>query len=64
MNEASLVEILIQGGAVAIALAALWIIYRLVSNHDKHLRDVVDRNTDAWVKTADALARLCEKLKK
>lgn len=54
---------LIQGGAVGIALVCLWVIYKLVTNHDKHLQGLVDRNTDAWIKNTQALTKLTDGLK-
>ena len=66
MNE---IQALIQGGAVGIALLSLWIIYKMSVNHTKHIEDAtdrftqaMDRNSDAWVKNAEALGKLSEQM--
>lgn len=58
------VQYIIQGGAVGIALIALWIIYKLVTNHDNHLLDALKRNTDAWVDHSKVMARFTSALEK
>lgn len=62
MPDFNLVQVLIQGGAVGIALVALWVIYKLVSNHDEHLQKVVERNSDAWIDNTKALTKLVSTL--
>ncbi len=59
------VKVIVQAGAVGISVLLIMVIYKLVTNHGKHLIDVVDRNTDAWkenaqsnIETAKALANL------
>lgn len=64
MFDPSLVQALIQGGAVGLTLVCLWIIYKLVSNHDSHLLDALHRNSDAWHKNTEALTALKEGLKR
>lgn len=49
---------IIQGGGVLIALVLAWIIYKLLTNHSIHFEKTIDRNTDAWVKNAEALSKL------
>ena len=60
--ETQILQLIIQGGAVGISLVALWIIYKLSTNHSKHLSDALDRNSESWVKNAEALGKLTEKL--
>jgi hypothetical protein len=62
-----LVGLLIQGGAVAIALVALWVIYKMNGQMSETLRQIasdhratIDRNTDAWLKNTDVVASLKE----
>ena len=43
-----IIQILIQGVAVGIALAALYLLMKVVTNHSRHTDKVIDRNTDAW----------------
>lgn len=62
MADANIIQILIQGGAVGISLVLIWVVYKLVSNHDEHLQSVVNKNTDAWVENAKALTKLTDKL--
>ncbi len=49
---------IIEGGAVLIALSLVWIVYKLITNHDNHLQKVVDRNSDAWNANTQALTKL------
>ena len=63
MPEASTIQILIQGGAVGISLLLIWVVYKLVSNHDQHMLESLDRNTLAWIENAKALQQLADKLK-
>lgn len=65
MDEVSVstVQVLVQAGAIGLALALIWVVYKLVTNHDAHLLDALERNTDAWVKNAEAITKLNEKLK-
>lgn len=61
-TDLSTIQIIIQAGAVGISLVLIWVIYKLVSNHDTHLLDALNRNTEAWVKNSEALTRLADKL--
>lgn len=69
MTDVDIIQTVVQAGAVGIALVALYIIYKMATNHTKHIEastdlftKAMDRNTDAWVKNAEALARLIERL--
>lgn len=64
MIETSSISVLVQGGAVGLCVLLIWVVYKLVSNHDEHLQAVVQRNTDAWVDNTRALQRLSDKLEK
>lgn len=63
MVESSTLNLLIQGGAVGISILLIFVVYKLVSNHDKHLLDALERNTAAWNKNAEALTALSERIK-
>ena len=56
----STIQLIIQGGAVGIALALVWVIFKLVTNHDKHFLEALNRNTDAWNKNEIALTKLID----
>ena len=56
------VESLVQGGAVGISVLLIWVVYKLVTNHDSHLQGVVEKNTNAWIENAKALQKLTDKL--
>lgn len=65
MTENNAIQILVQGGAVGIALASLGIIYKMATNHTKHIEDstqrfieAMDRNSGAWIENAKALTSL------
>ena len=54
-------EIIIQGGAVVIALALVGLVgvmaknyFDMAKRYYNHTGDVIDRNTDAWKKNANA----------
>lgn len=57
------IETIIQGGAVGLAAMLIWVIQKLVTNHDKHLLDALNRNTDAWLENSKALTKLSDKIK-
>ena len=48
--ESETAQLLIQGGAVGIALVVLGILYKVVTNHQTHTDSVIERNTEASVK--------------
>lgn len=48
-------QLLIQGGAVGVALATLWVLFRVVINHAAHTNTLIERN-------ADVNENLCETL--
>ena len=54
------IQYIIQGGAVGLTLVALWIIYKLATNHDAHMLDALDRNTNAWSENTKALQKLVD----
>ena len=56
------VQTITQAGAVGISIALIWLIYKLITNHDSHLLDSLNRNTDAFVKNAEALTKLSDKI--
>ncbi len=77
MPETGILQILVNGGLASIALTSLWIIYKMnqLQNENNKLvtetlkeiardhRDTIDRNTDAWNKNTEVLAKLNERIK-
>lgn len=53
-------QVLIQGGAVGIALFALGMLYKVVTNHEKHFTDAIMKNTEALTKLSDCIDNLKE----
>lgn len=49
------IQTIIQGGAVGLCAFTMWILYKVVTNHGKHLEKTVDRNTEAWINNTKAL---------
>lgn len=45
MDSASLIQVIIQGGAVGLAALAMWTSYKLASNHLNHLTAAVGELT-------------------
>jgi len=50
-NKSGLIGVLIQGGAVAIALVAVYLMYSLASEH-------IAKNTEAWNNNASVISEL------
>lgn len=48
----------VQFGGIGIAALSLWVVYKLMTNHDEHMRSTIDRNTDAWIENTKALTNL------
>lgn len=57
------IGVLVQGGAVSIALVALWVIYKVVTNHFVHTNDVIEKNAESNTKLAVALNSLEKTIK-
>ena len=58
--ETQLLQLLIQGGAVGISLVLIFVLYKIVTNHGTHFQDSLDRNSEAWVKNAEAMGKLTQ----
>lgn len=56
------VAILVQGGGIGISMVLIWVIYKLVTNHETNILSALNRNSDAWAKNEIALTKLCDKL--
>lgn len=54
----SFVQVLIQGGAVGVAIAALGLVYKIVTNHNAHTDVIIQKNSDSHVKAAETSVRL------
>jgi hypothetical protein len=69
MNESSILQGIIQGGAVGLAAFSLWIIYKITNAQQATLikiaedhRQTIDRNTNAWLRNTEAVAKLQESI--
>jgi len=69
-QELSFISILVQGGAVGIALVCLFIIYKMNMAQTNTLnqiaddhRKTIDRNTDAWLQNTEVLSKINERIK-
>jgi hypothetical protein len=69
-QESTIVSVLIQGGSVGVALACLWLVYKMNQGQQdttktiaESNRSVIERNTDAWLKNTEALTKLSERIK-
>ena len=65
MPTEAMIQLLIQGGAVGIALALIGLVWqqnRLIRSITKDHKEAIERNSDAWVKNAEATAALKESL--
>ena len=56
----SIVQVLVQGGAVGIALVALWLVYKLTTNHFHETNSIIQKNSDAFVALAGSNVKLCD----
>ena len=43
--DAALVQYLVQGGAVGLAAIAMWVLYKIVTNHMVHMTDAIKELT-------------------
>ena len=60
--ETNIISVIVQGGGIGLSAFLIWVIWRLVSNHDSHMLDALNRNSDAWIKNAEMMSKLSEKL--
>jgi hypothetical protein len=56
--DGATIDHLIQGGGTSVALVALWIIYKVITNHQVHTNDIIERNAVANTKLAHAIEAL------
>lgn len=61
MDE-QIIQMIVQGGGIGLCVLLIWVIYKLVTNHDSHLLDALDRNTKAWSNNEIAITKLVDKL--
>ena len=54
----TILQILIQGGAVGIAMACLYVLYRFLTNHVQHNNDVIANNAAAFTVNAVSMEKL------
>jgi len=57
-NKTGIIGIIIQAGAVGLALVSLWILYTLVSNHMSHNTEAINMNTQAIIELKGAINTL------
>lgn len=48
-------QVLIQGGAVGISMALIWLVSRLITLHYQNFIDVVNHNTEALNKLTEKM---------
>jgi len=56
--ENTVLSILIQGGAVGLCLAILFVLYKVLTNHFVHSDEMWARNADAWKQHSETNVRL------
>ena len=71
MTEGNIIQVLIQGGAVGLALVLIGVVYKMSTNHSVHVEkasqkfaESLDKNTAAWLVNAKALQQLTDHLEK
>lgn len=62
--EQNILSIIIQGGAVGLCLASLWIIYKITNGQRQSFISALDRNSEALMKFAEAMGELTGAKKK
>ena len=58
-------KIILQGGAITIALATLWVLFKVLTNDFKHVELVIEKNNSALLQQAvnsEKLANSVDKL--
>jgi len=64
-TELGIVQLAIQGGLAGVAGLALWILFKVVTNHQSHTDTIIERNTEASAKasvTHEVLAKSIERM--
>lgn len=61
MTDFGAIEVLIQGGAVGLALGLVWVNYKLVSNHMNHNTDAISKMTEAITELTTYIRTINEK---
>lgn len=56
--ESITIQTIIQGGAVGLAALAMWIVWKLSSNHIDHNTEVLTKNTEVVDSLKDAIREL------
>ena len=57
-------EVIIFGGLTLIGLSLVGLLFRLMKFYGNHTNDVINRNTDAWVKNSATNQRLSDVIEK
>ena len=57
-NKTGLIGVIIQAGAVGLALVSMWIVYNLVSNHMVHNTEATNNNTQVLMELKGAIETL------
>lgn len=57
-NKTGLIGVIVQAGAVGLALVSLWVLYTLVSNHMLHNTEAINLNTQAIIELRGAINTL------
>jgi len=58
--ESQLITTIVQGGAVGLSAALIWLLYRLITNHFEHTNAALDRNSQAFIQVATSNQKLCD----
>ena len=64
MIENNTIQVLIQGGAVSLALVSQYIMFKVLTNHSHDLKDVVKKNNEVVKENSEVLGAVLEHLRK
>jgi len=54
------IKMITDGGGIGVALFSIVVLYRIVTNHEKHFLDAIQKNSDALITNSKAFQKLCD----
>lgn len=64
MPDSQTIQVLVQGGAVSLALVAMYITFKVLTNHSHDLKDVVKKNNEVIKENSEVIGAVLEHLRK
>ena len=55
---------IIQAGGIGVAVFSIWVLWKIVNNHEKHFIQTLNQNSEAIRKQAVSNQRLCDAIQR